>query len=180
MNAQHDFLTGQKSFLEGDYRKSIASFSVALEYGLQPEKGYLALGMAHLKNADFDEAVEDFSHVLEFDHDAEQALFYRGITHLNHAELQETIDDLTRVLDLNPERSEAWVARSLAHRELHHDKEAQEDMKQALVHSGIEVEEFMRNFAISPQVYTWAMTLFDVQDEPWAVQLGEEIRKSWH
>jgi hypothetical protein len=53
-------------------------------------------------------------------------------------------------------------------------------MKQALVHSGIEVEEFMRNFAISPQVYTWAMTLFDVQDEPWAVQLGEEIRKSWH
>lgn len=180
MNAQNDFLTGQKSFLEGDYGKSIASFSSALEHGLQPEKGYLALGMAHLKNADFSEAVEDFSHVLEFDTDAEQALFYRAIAHLNHADLQETIDDLTMVLERHPARSNALVARSLAYRQLHHDKEAEEDMKEVLSHSGVEVEDFMRNFVISPQFYELALTLFDLEHEPWAVQLGDEIRRAWH
>lgn len=180
MNAQYDFLTGQKSFLEGNYPKSIAAFSSALEYGLQPEKGYLALGMAHLKNADFNDAVEDFSHVLEFDHDSEQALFHRGIAHLNQAELQETIDDLTKVLAVHPDSSNALVGRSLAHRQLHHDKEAGVDLKEVLVHSGVEVEDFMRNFVISPQLYELALSLFDLEDEPWAVVLSDEIRRAWH
>lgn len=179
MNAQHDFLTGQKSFLDGNYQDSIASFAAALEHGLPPEKGYLALGMAHLQNADFAEAIEDFSHVIEFDDDAEQAHFYRAIAFLNSAQLQEAINDLTKVLEAHPDRPEALVARSLAHRQLHEEIEAEEDMKAVLASSGVEVEEFMRNFVISPKFYEWTLALFDVRDEPWAVQLGDELRRSW-
>ncbi|MEN8256884.1 MAG: hypothetical protein ABFS09_03375 [Thermodesulfobacteriota bacterium] len=180
MNAQNDFLTGQKSFLDGNFRKSIASFSSALEHGLEPEKGYLALGMAHLRNGDFVDAVEDFSHTLEFNDHNELALFYRGIAHLNHADLQETIDDLSEVLTLHPEKTEALIARFLVFKEMHKEEEAEAAMRLALSLSGVEVEEFMRNYVLSPKLYNKALILFDVREEPWAVKLGEERRRAWN
>ncbi len=180
MNAHNDFLAGQKSFLEGNYRKSIVSFSSALEHGLEPEKGYLALGMAHLRNGDFEDAVEDFSHTLEFNGHNELALFYRGIAHLNHADLEETLDDLSEVLTHHPEKTEALIARFLVFKELHKEEEAEAAMKMALSLSGVEVEEFMRNYVLTPVLYNKALKLFDIREEPWAVELGEKIRRSWN
>ena len=179
MTAQNDYRKGQKFFLEEKYPQSIEAFSHALEQGLEPKSGYTALGMAHLKNGDFSEAVADFSHVLEFENNHEQAFLYRAIAHLNHDELQETIDDLNRVIELSPGRTEAFVARSLVLKELHRDEEAREDLKKVFSLSGIEVEEFLRKFALSPTVVKKALTLFDIEHEPWARELAEARKGPW-
>jgi tetratricopeptide (TPR) repeat protein len=175
MTHSNDLKRGQKYYLEGNFEKSIKAFSEALEFGANPVLGYRGLGLSHLKHGDFERAVDDFSYVLEFESTPDaDAYFFRGISHLNHDHLFEALADLTRAIALNPHKGAIFVARSLVYRALGKWKEAEADIKKAVLLGDVEVETFIQEYGISQTMYDRTLSLFGVAREPWLKELIEK------
>ena len=161
------FIQGQRSFLSGDYGRSIMGFGNAIESGMDPAKVHVPLGLAYFKNGNFAEAAAELSHALARDPMNDQVLFLRGMAWFNHGEPDRALEDFNDALRYNPRRTMARIARSLVLRTMHRDAEAEQDLKEALAVGGVEVELFMREYCIAPSVHGLAMSLFDVAKRGW-------------
>lgn len=175
-----DFRRGQRHFLKGEYQKSIDDFSRALAHGFETSKTYLALGLSQLKEGHFSEAIKNFSTVLEIDSHEEEAYFLRGIAHLNNKDPQAAVNDLTESIRLNGRRGAAFVARGLALRWLGREEEAEHDLKSAISLAAVEVESFIREYAIDEGLHKRSLSLFDLDKKPWVRALSEYRGGFWH
>lgn len=172
MKHNEGFLRGQRHFLRGEYGQSILGFGLALESGMDPDKVHLPLGLAYLKNSNFAEAITEFTLALDHDPTTDHVLFLRGIARCNRGDMAGAVDDFTTALHFNPRRAEALVGRSLANRSLHRDEAAKLDLQAALDIGGVEVELFIREYCLAPQLQNLAMLLFDVHRLPWGHERG--------
>lgn len=172
MKHNEGFLRGQRSFLRGEYARSIMGFGLALESGMDPAKVHLPLGLAYLKNSNFAEAITEFSLALEDDPTKDNVLFLRGMARCNRGDMVGAVEDFTTALHFNPRRAMALVGRSLANRSLHRDEAAKLDMQAALDIGGVEVELFIREYCLTPPLQSLAMALFDVHKMPWGHERG--------
>jgi tetratricopeptide (TPR) repeat protein len=171
MKTNTAYTQGQRHFLRGEYARSIRNFDIALKSGIDEVKIHVPLGLAYFKNAQFSEAVEAFSNALELDPRNDHVLFLRGMALFNNAELDRGLDDFNVALRFNPRRAAPYIGRSLVLRAMHRDAEAEYDLQSALA-IGIEVELFIREYCMTPQLHGLALTLFDVEKAAW----GSELR----
>ena len=171
MKTHTAFAQGQRHFLRGEYAQSIMSFDSALKSGMDAVKVHVPMGLAYFKNAQFSEAVDAFSHALELDPGNDHVLFLRGMALFNNSELDRALDDFNVALRFDPRRAAPYIGRSLVLRAMHRDAEAEYDLQSATA-IGIEVELFIREYCITPQLHGLALTLFDVEKAAW----GRELR----
>ncbi len=174
------FRKGQRHFLRGEYERSIMDFNSALAEGLDAAKVHVPMGLAHLKKGGFQEAVESFTHALDSDPTNERLFFLRGIAYFNNGNTGKALDDFNEALRLNSKRGVAYVARSLAYKALKRDVESASDLKSALMTADVEVELFISEYCIAPNLYHLAMSLFDVVREGWGKELKEIRSNSTH
>lgn len=174
MKSNNSFTLGQRSFLRGDYTQSIYSFNEAIHSGMAAEKVNLPLGLAYFKNGDFKRAVAYMSQVLENEPMNDRVLFLRGMAYFNNEEMDKALDDFNLALRFNARNASAYIARSLILRTMSRFEEADFDLKSAIDIGGVEVELFMREYCLTPRLYSLALTLFDAEQSAWGRQLRSE------
>lgn len=180
MKTDQSFLQGQRAFLRGEYVRSIISFGNALEAGMDAAKVHVPLGLAYFKNSDFQAAIGEFSLALELEPANDHLLFLRGMALFNDNQLESALDDFSQTLWFNPRRGGAFIARSLVFRSLGRNEDAARDMQSALAAGGVEAELFIREYCLTPHLYTLALTLFDVERAPWGREMREAITATTH
>jgi len=181
MNTVSDRIKGKKYFLDGNLPASIKSFTLALEQ----EPGSLDVlqgrGAAYLKLGRFDKAVQDLSAVLDGGGDCEKAFFLRGIAYLNEGEFEKALADLNRTLEHNENRGEAIFARGLVFAALGFHDGAEEDFTNPYVLNNLIIDEFLEEYAISRDLFSKTMAIFNADQGEWSLLLTEdEMTKMEH
>jgi tetratricopeptide (TPR) repeat protein len=135
MEPKKIFENAQRLFLEGRFKESINTFSVAIETGEKTEIAYLSRGVAYLKTKQEEKAIADFSKAVTMNEENMRAHFYRGIAYMTAEEYREAITDFDKTIQLKPDNGAAFIARGTAYAQIGNQSEANKNIKTAIAFS---------------------------------------------
>ena len=131
MSASDFFEEGKRFFVEGNYEKSIESFTKAAEAGHDQTISYLSRGAAFLKLRRADEAIADFSWVIDAGGDNSRAYYYRGMARAQKGDYEKAAEDFSKAIAQKPGEGTFLFARGAALIEMGKLEEAGEDIRNA-------------------------------------------------
>ena len=131
MSASDFFEEGKRFFVEGNYEKSIESFTMAADAGYEQSISYLSRGAAYLKLRRSDEAISDFSWVIDAGGDNSRAHYYRGMAYAQNRNYEKAAEDFNRAIALKHGEGTFLFARGAAYIEMGKLEEAGQDIRNA-------------------------------------------------
>lgn len=139
-NTQSFFDSGRYELMKGNFEKSIASLTEALQLEPDHKLALVSRGSAFLKLNSIDEAIKDFNQAIEIDPNYARAYHLRGIAREQIEDYESALADISKAIDLDPEYGAAFYSRATLLTKLKREDEAVDDiqMVQFLTNRNIE------------------------------------------
>ncbi|GHU87658.1 hypothetical protein FACS189476_03450 [Spirochaetia bacterium] len=126
------FLSGAKSFREGNYDQAIAEYTKAINLKNDYAEAYNYRGYLYGEKGDLDRAIADYTRAIALRSGYTDAWINRGYAYGEKGDLDKAIADYTRVIELEPKNASAYNKRGSLYYQKGDDDRAIADFNAAI------------------------------------------------
>ena len=112
------YLSGEKSYRDGDYDKAINEFSRAISIKADYADAYVLRGNARRRKGDFSRAIEDYNRALGLNSEYAEVYNYRGFVFAQRGDYSRAVADYTQAIRFKKDYADAYFNRAYAHGKL--------------------------------------------------------------